>query len=239
MHKINMVLCTILLFQFFYSCNTSKEIYYSYKVDSYTIDTVKRFFASSSLISYGDYLLEFKKRTNISDVVYGETGAVTSSSNYDTTGIYLLSSTNGMYFLFDTFALKNEIIKTGKLTDKEYGVRLTSTGNQIPTETVIYKTIPLDTIINNIKCFYIDIISKNKNTNDSFAQRVILIKSVNFNSLYRINGTKFIDTNYCIVGVQVYNLKQKQGYLEELDLLRPLTDKEKKICESMVKKIKL
>lgn len=239
MHKNNMFLCSILLVQFLYSCKTSKEIYYSYKVDSYTIDTVKRLFASSSLISYGDYLFEFKKRTNIREVLHGETGAITSSTDYDTTGVYLLSNTDGMYYQFDTFALKNEISKTGKLADKEFGVRLTSPNNHDTTETVMYKTIPLDTIINNIKCFYVDIVSKNKSANDSINQRVILIKSAGFNSVYRINGAKFIDNDYCIVGVYFYNLNQKQGFLEELDSLLPLSDKEKNICESMVKKTKL
>ncbi len=66
---------------------------------------------------------------------------------------------------------------------------------------------------------------------------MLLIKSKKFNSVYNINGIKFTDNNYCIVGFYVYDAKKKEGFSEEINAMRPLTKKEKKICEMMVEKI--
>ncbi|MBK8519390.1 MAG: hypothetical protein IPL54_00440 [Chitinophagaceae bacterium] len=236
MNKTNKLFFRFLIFLFLCGCKTSKEKFYAYTVDSYTIDTTKRLMSSSNVISYGSYLFEFIQRVSINNVLHGESGSVTSSIDYDTVSVYLLENKNKLYYSFDTFSLKNSILKTGKLSDKEFGVRLNP--SEKDTDTTVFYGPPVEVIINKIKCFYTEVISKNKNMNDTFEMKMTMIKNANLNSLYKINGAKFTDENYCIVGLNIYLPKQRQRYIEEVDAIRPLTEKEKAICESMLIKSK-
>ncbi len=224
-----------LMVQLFYGCITSKEIYYSYKVETYTVDTVKHFLTSSSLISYGDYLFEFRTRINIDRTVYGDFDS--TSILYDTMGVYLLSGLNKLYYEFDTFALKNNVIKIGKFADKPFGQKLDPV--VIESNSDVSFTLPKKIVINNIDCFITEIVTNNKTDISTTMQKAVLIKSPKFNSLYKINGIKFSDKNYCIVGFQVYDLKNKQNFLQEIESMKPLTAKEKEICANMIKTSKL
>ncbi len=235
MRKAIIILITILAIQFLFGCKGSNEIYYSYKSNWYTIDTVKRFITSNSLISYGDYLFEFKRTTKVINELRGESDSVTSSIYYDTTGVYLLGDKNRLYFEFDTFALENKIVKTGKLFQKPFGQLYP---DSISSEEVIYST-PVDTVINSINCFYSRVVPRNRNGRDSADVKVILLKKPKFNSLYKIGGGKFPDKDYCIVGFNAYSFKNNDGFVQEVDALRPLTEKEKSICKSMLMKSKI
>ena len=225
---------TGLVIFFLYGCKGANEIYYSYKSNWYTNDTEKRFITSSSLISYGDYLFEFIKKTNIENELRGESDSVTSSIYYDTTGIYLLGGENRLYYEFDTFAFENKIVTVGKLSEKKIGQLYP---DPISSEEIIYST-PVDTVINNIICFYSTVVPRNRNAMDSTDVKVILLKKPNFNSLYKIGGGEFPDKDYCIVGFNVYSFKNNDGFVQEVDALRPLTEKEKSICKSMIIKSK-
>ena len=217
-----------------YGCTTPKEIFYSYKVNTYTTGPVKQFIYSNNLISYGDYLFEFKDRENRNRIV--DSHSDTTYIHYDTIGVYLLFRIDKLYYEFDTFTLKNEVVKIGRLTEKEFGFKFS------PTVTNSYAdfsfTPPKHIIINNINCFITEIVPSKKIEDDSIKQELILIKNTKFNSLYKMNGIKFTDNNYCIVGFHIYDLNKKQGLLQEIESMRPLTDKEKAICESMIKKSK-
>lgn len=229
---------TMCLFSFFLiSCSTTKSLYYSYKTNFYTIDTGKHLFFSSSLISYGDYVLEFRKETKIKSSLDLLSQTSTSSETEDTVGVYLLVSTNQLYYEFDTFAIQNKIVQTGKLSDKPYGETFGPKDEKIYSK---FKFAPLEqTVINGINCYYSEILSNtNKACSDTVKMKMLLVKNASLNSLYKVNGSKYTDKNYCIVGMNLYYINQKQGLTEEIDALRPLTEKEKNICESMVQKSK-
>jgi hypothetical protein len=194
--------------QLAYGCSTSKETYYSYTVGTYTFDTVKHFFYSDNLISYGDYLFEFKKKINIHRIVHKDSDSTSTYS--DTIGVYLLSSTNKLYYEFDTFSLKHTVVKVGKIADKQFGLKFNSLDTGYPSD-VSFKPAK-KILINNINCFIAEIVSNNKIENDSIVQKIILIKKVKFNSLYKVNGIKFPDSNYCIVGFKIYDLMKKQNF---------------------------
>lgn len=229
-----MFLTTILIIQFLYGCKVANEGYYSYKSNWYAINTVKRFITSSSLISYGDYLFEFKKTTKVINERIGESDSVTSLIYYDTTGVYLLGDKNRLYYEFDTFALENKVVRTGKLSEKPFGQLYP---DSIFSEELIYAA-PVDTVINNINCFYSKVDPRKRNGRDSAEVIVILLKKPKFNSLYKIGGGEFPDKDYCIVGFNAYSFKNKDQFVQEVDALRPLTEKEKSICKSMLMKSK-
>lgn len=235
-YKPNKLLLFVLVVQILSGCKIPKNLFFSYKVDSYSTDTTKHLLTSSSLISYGDHLFEFKMRTNIKSVIHGEADSVTSSIDYDTTGVYLLSGKNKLYFEFDTFTIKNKIVKAGKLSEKEFGQKYPASDSVFSATGIT--SDPADTVINNINCSYVVIVSKNTNAEDSVEVKMILIKNPNLNSLYKIGGAKFADKDYCIVGYDFYSYKNKEGFVQEMADLRPLTKKEQKICESMIIKSK-
>jgi hypothetical protein len=79
----------------------------------------------------------------------------------------------------------------------------------------------------------------NKATEDYNEMKIIMIKKPNFNSLNKIGGAVFPDKDYCIVGIDVYSFKGNDGFVQEIDALRPLTEKENSICKSMIAKTKL
>ncbi len=217
---------------FIYSSCGPKEIFFSYKIERYSIDSLKRPISSSDLISYGDYLLEFRKRMNVINIQHGN--KITEQQvNYDTISVYLLSEKSKMYYEFDTFSFDSKIKEKGKLADKKHGVGF-SDSISVSAGDEIFSS-PAETTLNNITCF-ITKITKPGNK-DSIEQKMLLIKSKKFNSVYNINGIKFTDNNYCIVGFYVYDAKKKEGFSEEINAMRPLTKKEKKICEMMVEKI--
>lgn len=230
MYKLNKLLVFALVIPILPGCRITKNMFFSYKVDSYTTDTTKHLLTSSRIISYGDYLFEFKLRTNIESVVYRDTDSATTSIDYDTIGVYLLGEKNEIYYEFDTFTINNKIVKTGRLFEKEFGHKYpVSDSIRFKADPIFY---PVDTIINKINCFYVPIVSGN--TGNSVEIKVILIKKRNLNSLYKIGGAKFPDKNYCIVGYNVYSFEKKEGFVQEINTLRPLTEKEQKICESMI-----
>lgn len=224
----------ILIVQLIKGCATIKEENFSYQVTTYTLDTSKDFIYYNNLISYGAYLFEFKNRINIVTNIHGPKSRITAYA--DTVGLYLLSN-NNLYYEFDTFALKNELVKMGKLSDKQSGYKF-KVLNVTATSDLSF-TPPKDTVINNIKCFIAGIVSNDQTAKDTIKQEVILIKNKNLNSLYKMNGIKFPDRSYCIVGFRIYDLKNKLSFLQEIESLKPLTEKEKEICARMVKQSKL
>lgn len=234
LHMTKILLFPLLIY-FSVSCRSSKDSYYSYSIENYTFDTVKHFVTSSNLISYGRYLFEFKRKINIQSSQHGELAEVITSIDYDTTGVYLLTSRK-LYYEFDTFALNTKIVRKGKLAEKASGVKMKTTGTTV--DPFLSYATPKEAMTNNIKCFYSQIISKNKKIIDTIEQKISLIKDRNFNSFYKINGITYPDKNYCIVGVMIFDPSQNGGYAEEISDLRQLTEDERKICESMVKQVK-
>jgi hypothetical protein len=236
MHQRRRILYSCLVVSFLYGCKMPKEVYYSYQVNSYVIDTTKRLVTSSSLISFGDFLFEFHVKINIRNELGLESGKVKSSIEYDTVGIYLLQNKNPLYCELDTFAIQNKVIKTGKLWEKLYGQHFDSSDLVQPKPSPYF--FPVDTIINNIKCYYATVNRANENSGDYNEIKIILIKKPKFNSLNKISGAVFPDKDYCIIGINAHSFKNNDGFVQEIDALRPLTEKEKSICESMIVKSK-
>ncbi|MEO7445870.1 MAG: hypothetical protein ABIT96_08155 [Ferruginibacter sp.] len=228
-------ICIVFIFSIFCCCKTLRENYFSYKQETFAIDTTRNLITSSSLISYGEYLFEFKKRTNYRDVFQSNTGKIRTTIYYDTIGVYLLSKKNSIYYEFDTFALNNTFIRLGLLKNKEFGAKF-SGNNRLGMETTQISK-PKDTMINNIKCFYIHVGTDVKGK-DSLYQEIFLIKEATFNSLFKIGGYNFPDSEYSLIGFYSYNAKVRQGILQVIDDLRPLTELEIAICKNIVFKSK-
>jgi hypothetical protein len=223
-------------------CTQTKSIFYSYKINSFIIDSTKHLLTSSSFVSYGDYLFEFKnivhQKTQILGSSFGSHTDITIK--FDTIGVYLLSNKSKLYYEFDTFALENKVLKTDKLINKEFGEHFTSSDTLplLPQTKQYLFSQPSETKINNIKCFYTDVIPKDKTLKDTANVKMLLIKNASLNSIYKIKGLFFDDKDYCIVGVKVSHSNPDEGFIQEIEALRPLTEEEKNICSLMVSKSK-
>lgn len=220
---------------FYCGCNTVKTATYSFNIDRYVIDTASHLLGFSSLISYGDYLFEYKINTNFNTII-NPNGTVLNSIVYDTTGIYLLSGKTKQYCEFDSFGLKSKILSKGPFSAKPTGAGITPVEQVAPDSSDSYYGPPQPVSINRVPCYYSNIMLKNEAPEDSTIQSAILIKKENFNSLYKIRGIQFVDTAYCIVGFRKTHLLNYETFVEQINNLRPLTEKELKICKSMIKR---
>jgi hypothetical protein len=190
---------------------------------------------TSKLISYDECLFEFKVRKNTNDTVFMKSNKVVSTFYYDTTGVYLLPYKANRYFEFDTFALKNTMVKTGNITDKELGQKYSTYKD---TSLNFYKNkTPKDTTIYGQHYFYIDSLLKNKDGADSVLSKLLLFKNRNFISNYKMGIANFGDKEYCPVGYHVFYYEQKMELLGVIENMRPLTKEENKICAAMLKKV--
>ena len=223
------------------SCSIAKQKYYSYEVDVYGDDSIqgKRLYTIHRLISYGDYLFESKILVNVNaEIFYLSDSGVIKSVTYSTNGVFLLSGKKQQYYEFDSFALNSKLLKQGNFSDKPSGMKLSPVTKTDSTS--VFFGPPREVSINNIQCFYSDIISKDTSIKDLIEQKVILIKKKHFNSFYRLMGVEFTNKEYCIIGFRIYNSASKKNlFVQELKELRPLTEKEKQICKSLIKASKL
>ncbi len=219
------------------SCISIKNQHYSYTLNLYRLDTSKKLLSVSHLISYGNYLLEFRLRTINNSTQHGEFGNKITVTTYDTIGVYLLQNNSKIYYEFDSFYLETKIIKAGNITEKEFGRHFSeetyATNND---DSSLFDT-PIKCKINNIECYTTAIKSKFPGT-DSIEFKLILIKYRNFNSFYKINGIEYKDKEYCIIGTLLFHKLKKEGFAEEITNLRLLTNIERKICDNMIKKSK-
>ena len=237
MHKPYNIFCVAVFFFFIGGCHTSKNAFYSYEVNLYATDSAKHLISPTRVISYGDYMFEFKIRTNINTEIYPNPDSVVSSTSYDTIGVYLISKEKQNFFEFDTFDLKSNIVKSGKWTEKETGTLLKPLEKDLkPNKNAIFSS-QRDTIINNILCFYSSTFSK-KSDGDTIEEKLISVRNRYLNSLYKIQGIKFEDDSFCIVGFSFFDPKSKEMSYQDINNLISLTEKERQICESMVKKAK-
>jgi hypothetical protein len=244
MHRyINMGALVFIFFGGLTSCTTAQQVFYSYKVDSYFTGKLNKQFAASHVISCGDYLVEFNTKVNFADSGIAKDGEITilrSDVTYDTLSVYLLTP-NGQYVEFDTFSLAGKLLKKGPIANKESGIK---TGAN-PTETVSKKTTPQvsivitdpkDTVINNVTCYYADIMRSKNTILDTVGIRYFMIKNAHFSSVYKMLGIKWKNNDYTIIGLQQYMYEDGEGYVEKIAELRPLNTTERKICESLITK---
>ncbi len=222
---------------FSYSCQPTKTVFYSYKVDNYVADISKTMLRTGRLISCGDYLIEFKMKINMkSETEMYDTGSrlVSASINYDTIGVYLLA--NRQYFEFDTFATSGIMLKKGPIADKQFGFKF-GEGKNTADLTQPYLSLPKDTLINNIFCYYVDVLgTKEYPVSDTMGTQFLLIKNRQLASLYKAYGLTCMNNDYSIVGIHQYHKQKKEGFWEEPADLRPVTAAERAICESLIQK---
>ncbi len=216
------------------SCKTSKEFYYSYNTEAHIMDSTNNILYFSSLLSFGDYLFEYKVTTHLNTVIHGNDKPV-KSVMFDTTGIYLLSGKSKQYCEFDTFALQSKIISKGPFSTKPTGVGVLPISRVTADSSDTYYSSPKAISMNNVLCYYSNIRFKDKAVTDTMERGAILIKKENFNSFYKIRGIEFTDTIYCIVGFRLKHLSKDETFVEQINNLRPLTEKEIQICKRMVK----
>jgi predicted RNA-binding protein len=217
------------------SCNTSKIPFYKYTTNIYSIDTVyaKNLVTSSCFISCGKWLFEFKiKIKNYQEVVGYE--LVKDSTKYDTVGVYVLSAQTKQYYEFDTFALTSNLVKKGSFESKESGNRISFAPNSDSTK---FNYGPLkDTVINHIQSYTSILAPSNNVVNDSFFQQIFLLKQPGLNTLYKFMGIEYTDKRYCVIGFNQGLTFIKQAVVDEIIDLRILTERERAICTSMLKK---
>jgi hypothetical protein len=222
---------------FLAACKPAGVVCYAYKSDTYVTDTGRHILSASSTISYGDYLFEFKMQLNTDSVfeVHGNIRRLINESvKYDTIGVYLLA--NKQYIEFDTFAINSAIVKKGELADKPTGVRL-GDGKQTINYTPPFISVPKDTIMNEIPCYYTEVLGDAAHpVSDTAGTRFILIKNRRLTSLYKVFGLGCMNNEYCIVGIHQYHKQRQVGYIQDIAGLRPLTTAEKQVCASMVAK---
>lgn len=233
----------ILFISFLNGCITPKTSYYSYKLNSYIIDsTSRRWLSTINVLSFDDYLFEFRTHSNLVNKIpfkpklNGTPDTIFASLEVDTISVYLLENKNLNYFELDSFAAQSKIVKTGKLWQKEFGYRFDSSDlmRHIPNPYIK----PIDTLIKNINCYYITVHKPNISAGDFKEIKVILVKEPRFNSLFKIGGSVFPDKDYCVVGMCGYNYSNRDGFAYEIDSLRALTKKEINICQSIIAKTK-
>jgi hypothetical protein len=230
------IISVLIVVGVFNSCKTAKSNYYSYSTVTYTIDSLKTPLYSNHLISYGDYVIEFKLGLKKTIDMYANSHKITSIG-FDTLGIYLISGANKLFYEFDTFAIQNKLVKTGDLKDKSYGQTFNFQPRDTSSSSPSYGPLK-ETQINKITCYVSEVKSVNTPGADSIQTKIILIKSRKFNSLYKINGIKFPDSVYCIVGFQVVDMKNRIALVQEIESMQPLKANEKQICDHMIQTIK-
>lgn len=217
------------------SCMVIKNKYFSYTIKTYSIDKEKKLLSTAKLISYEDYLFEFIMQVNISETLAN--GNSLSQIEYTTNGVYVLRNNSDSFFQFDTFSLNNKLVKTGKISEKESGVRYQNYETQQTINPALYMTLPIDTVINNTQCYYVDINLSVKNIDStSYEQKIFLYKAKNLNSFYKIWNANYIDTSFCIIGMYFFDKKNNQGFVEEPDSVNLLTKEEREICREILKK---
>ena len=221
----------LLIFIFSLCCTASKDGY-SYNTVTYVIGQSKQPLYYDNLITYGDYLFEFRRVKSVRTTMHGDSSGATSI-DYDTVGVYLLLGTQRLFYEFDSFALNGRIIQVGKLEDRPDGQKI-SFSNKGTNSHSSYGPLK-KVVINNISCFITGVIPENKTGVDSITQKVLLLKNPTFNSLFKLSGIKYPDSNYCIVGFQMYDSKHKESLNQEIESMRPLSRKEKEVCANMIK----
>ena len=215
-------------------CTPLGKSYYSYKIDTFANYGSLVQLSTQPLISYGDYLFEFRLVKNIN-----ETSLINGTINeqkitYDTAGVYVLQTSSKYYFEFDSFNDSCKLVKSGLLVNKERGVKqVTSLPKVLPPG--VFFTPVHDTLINNINCFTSTLASSDVNLVDSSIYSIVLMRKKGFNSIYRVFNSNFIDTSYCIISSIVFNKYTKDIYFEEISNLKVLNIREEKICDRMVK----
>jgi hypothetical protein len=221
------------------SCTVSKSRNYAYKINTYSIADEKNLFSSTKLLSYRGYLFEFIMQVNFSDTITAGQERSKSGINYTTNGFYILSNKSDSFFLFDKFSLNNKLIKSGKASEKEFGLKIQRQDNQHASNPALYKTLPVDTIINNTKCYYIDInLSLQNIDSTAYAQKIFLFRDKNFVSYYKLQNANYLDPKYCIIGIYFFDKNKQQGFVEEPEAVRFLTKEELQICRESIKKIR-
>ncbi len=226
----------IVLFCSIWGCTVSKKNY-SYKLTTYTVrnNITEELPFKIHLISCNGYLFEFKLDIRKSDTLNGKSGKFIENTYYDTSGIYVLNPGNKRYVEFDTFSTSNKVVKSGKFSEKEFGVGLSDSALQSGSF-FLNKTLK-DTFLWNKNLYYIDTLQKNSNGNDSMLTHIFFIKDINFTSMYELNSGIYPDPEYSMVGYNTYFFDQKIVVGGVLETMRYLTGKESKICVRMIKKI--
>lgn len=194
------------------ACSTGKRGAYYYATETYGIDRNgdKQQYTVSNIVSYRDYLFEFKS-TKLIDWQTTNDSLKPVSVSYKPNGVFLLNGYTRHYYEFDSFAIQAKLIKQGPFSEKPSGLKLVSPV-KLDTSDTYYGNVK-DTVINNIPCFYSDILFKDANTEFDIKQKAILIKKKGIHSLYSINGIKFPDKRYCIIFFNIHVASSKESFL--------------------------
>lgn len=229
---------SLLFFISIFGCGVSKNNY-SYKLTNYLISNnqMEELPFKSHLISFNGYLFEFKLDLRQNDTIYAKTGKINRNENYDTSGVYILNLENRRFIEFDSFSVRGKIIKSGKFSKKEFGIKLS---DSLLKEVPFFKNKTLkDTFLWGKKLYYIDTVEKGRLFKDSILTHVFFIKDRSFVSMYELNTGVFPDAEYSMVGYSTFFIEQKIFGVGLLEDMRKLTRSEDKICAYMIEETKV
>ena len=188
-------------------------------------------------ISFPPYLFEFTMRVNQYDSILPNTGEKISSFTFDTANIYLIDVNKKMFFEFDSFTTNAEIISSGQLKNKKYGVSCKENTAK-EADTALTKDLLRDTIAFSQKLSYYSSVEKNVNNADSMITHIFFLKNPNFISIHDIPNRLVKDGSYSMVGFSVHLIEQNVSVSDELEAFRPLNQFDEKICTGMINKCK-
>lgn len=219
----------------FYGCKTINKTYYSYKLNNYTVqNNVGGLWSSSSFISYNDYIFEFIIRTKFKSDIYIESNKKISKKEFDTVGVYILKDKCNFYWQFDSFALGNKLIKTGKIEDKEFGLSL----NQASVSPDFSKSGEFkDTVINHQEYSFLEFLIKKVDGSDSTLSRIFFIKDSKFNTIYKMSGIIYPNKKYSMAGYSHYLFDKKIEIISLVEEIKVINESENKICQNILSKV--
>lgn len=207
---------------------------YAYKSELYEIvNNVRKDVSFGTFISYDNVLFEFIIKRSDSSEIISDSEWVIRSTTYDTTGVYLLSTNSKYYIQFDTFNVKSNIVKAGRLENKPKGEKLATMNTEI--QSFDNRRLK-DTLLFGQPYFYWDTASVVKEMDDTAEVRLFFIKNRNFNSIYKIYGSNLSNREFCMAGVGVYYRKANSNTMFIIKDIRPTSKSEEKICEALLKK---
>lgn len=231
---MKLTLFILSIFVFTFGCSNSSR-YYFYKLNTNVINKgIKNTISSVRYISYGKYLFEFKDiLSNSSEMKDGK--IVLGKSIIVNSGVYMIID-NGKktFYEYDTFSTNNKLIKKGDLADKNNGTDFEFKNEKIDSNLQYKELAKIDR--NNMLYYEAEIGQKNVNNDDIDIIKILLVNYPDFNSIYKINGIKYLDTAYTVLGFNIKNSNRTEEFSNELDSLRLLNRQEIKICEDLIRK---
>ena len=230
-----MKLLYILFLFIFCSCSSTGQ-YYSYQLKTIRVDKGKPFDlrAPDHYISYEPFLFEFNIGVSSNDTIYGNSEKIYGPLIIDTLSVYLLNPFTRKFVEFNEFSEQAKVIESGKFSEKKRNFKLSDSamgpikhfGNKPMTDTLVWGK----------NLHYLENFEKGHTGQDSIKNHIFFVKNPHLVTMYELISGIYTDPDYSMICYTTHVVESSDGLLNELQELRELSDKEKNICEAMLKK---